>query len=61
MIACSVRQAQCSVEGHSSHFSRISNEFQVATIYHVQYSLGRKESEGYGLGDVRRYVHLHFR
>jgi len=51
------------LRGHSFHYSRISNEFQVATNYHLQYSLsGRMESEGYRVGNtLASYVHLHFR
>jgi cobyrinic acid a,c-diamide synthase len=51
------------LRGHSFHYSRISNEFQVATNYQLQYSLsGRMESEGYRVGNtLASYVHLHFR
>jgi cobyrinic acid a,c-diamide synthase len=60
---CLLGKAGTMLRGHSFHCSRISNEFQVATNYHVQYSLsGRKESEGYRLGNMlASYVHLHFR
>jgi cobyrinic acid a,c-diamide synthase len=60
---CLLGKAGTVLRGHSFHYSRISNEFQVATSYHVQYSLsGRKESEGYRLGNMlASYVHLHFR
>jgi cobyrinic acid a,c-diamide synthase len=60
---CLLGKAGTVLRGHSFHYSRISNEFQVATNYHVQYSLsGRKESEGYRLGNMlASYVHLHFR
>ncbi len=51
------------LRGHSFHYSRISNEFQAATNYQVQYSLsGRTKSEGYRLGNMlASYMHLHFR
>jgi cobyrinic acid a,c-diamide synthase len=60
---CLLGKAGTVLRGHSFHYSRISNEFQVATNYQVQYSLsGRKESEGYRLGNMlASYVHLHFR
>jgi cobyrinic acid a,c-diamide synthase len=60
---CLLGKAGTVLRGHSFHYSRISNEFQVATNYHVQYSLsGRKESGGYRLGNMlASYVHLHFR
>ncbi len=60
---CLLGKAGTVLRGHSFHYSRISNEFQVATNYHVQYSLsGRMENEGYRLGNMlASYVHLHFR
>jgi cobyrinic acid a,c-diamide synthase len=60
---CLLGKAGTKLRGHSFHYSRISNEFQVATNYHLQYSLsGREESEGYRLGNMlASYVHLHFR
>jgi cobyrinic acid a,c-diamide synthase len=60
---CLLGKAGTVLRGHSFHYSRISNEFQVATNYHLQYSLsGRTESEGYRLGNMlASYVHLHFR
>jgi cobyrinic acid a,c-diamide synthase len=60
---CLLGKAGTVLRGHSFHYSRISNEFQVATNYHLQYSLsGREESEGYRLGNMlASYVHLHFR
>jgi cobyrinic acid a,c-diamide synthase len=60
---CLLGKAGTALRGHSFHYSRISNEVQVATNYHLQYSLsGNKESEGYRLGNVlASYVHLHFR
>jgi len=60
---CLLGKAGTELRGHSFHYSRISNEVQVATNYHLQYSLsGREESEGYRLGNLlASYVHLHFR
>jgi cobyrinic acid a,c-diamide synthase len=60
---CLLGKAGTVLRGHSFHYSRISNQFEVATNYHVQYSLsGRKESEGYRLSNMlASYVHLHFR
>jgi cobyrinic acid a,c-diamide synthase len=60
---CLLGKAGTVLRGHSFHYSRISNEFQVATNYHLQYSLsGHEESEGYRQGNVlASYVHLHFR
>ena len=60
---CLLGKAGTVLRGHSFHYSRISNEFNVATNYHLNYSLsGGKASEGYRLGNVlASYVHLHFR
>jgi cobyrinic acid a,c-diamide synthase len=60
---CLLGKAGTVLRGHSFHYSRISNEFHVATHYHLQYSLsGREEREGYCLGNtLASYVHLHFR
>jgi len=60
---CLIGKAGTVLRGHSFHYSRISNEVQVATNYRVQYSLsGRAENEGYRLRNVlASYVHLHFR
>ncbi|MHB1699392.1 MAG: cobyrinate a,c-diamide synthase [Acidobacteriaceae bacterium] len=60
---CLLGKAGAALRGHSFHYSRISNEVQVATNYRLQYSLsGYKESEGYRQGNVlASYVHLHFR
>jgi cobyrinic acid a,c-diamide synthase len=51
------------VRGHSFHYSRIASQGDVATNYHVQYSLsGREEQEGFRHGYVlASYIHLHFR
>src|SRR5260370_31234722 len=60
---CLLGKAGTVLRGHSFHYSRVSNEFQVATNYHVPYSLsGRMENAGYRLGNMlASYVHLHFR
>ncbi|MCU1322710.1 MAG: Cobyrinic acid A,C-diamide synthase [Acidobacteriaceae bacterium] len=60
---CLLGKAGTVLRGHSFHYSRISNEFQAATNYRLQYSLsGREENEGYRLGNMlASYVHLHFR
>ena len=60
---CLLGKAGTVLRGHSFHYSRISNEFQVDTNYQLQYSLsGRTESEGYRVGNtLASYVHLHFR
>jgi cobyrinic acid a,c-diamide synthase len=51
------------VRGHSFHHSRITSQGDVATIYHVQYSMsGKEEFEGFQQGNVlASYIHLHFR
>jgi cobyrinic acid a,c-diamide synthase len=51
------------VRGHSFHYSRIASQVEVATSYHVQYSMsGKEEMEGFGRGNVlASYIHLHFR
>jgi cobyrinic acid a,c-diamide synthase len=51
------------VRGHSFHHSRITSQGDVATNYHVQYSIsGKEESEGFQQGNVlASYIHLHFR
>jgi cobyrinic acid a,c-diamide synthase len=51
------------VRGHSFHHSRITSQGDVATNYHVQYSMsGKEEPEGYRQGNVlASYIHLHFR
>jgi cobyrinic acid a,c-diamide synthase len=51
------------VRGHSFHHSRIASQGNVATSYHVQYSMsGEEELEGFRRGNVlASYIHLHFR
>jgi cobyrinic acid a,c-diamide synthase len=51
------------VRGHSFHQSRIASQGDVATNYHVQYSMsGKEELEGFRQGNVlASYIHLHFR
>jgi cobyrinic acid a,c-diamide synthase len=51
------------VRGHSFHHSRIASQGEVATSYHVQYSMsGKEEREGFRRGNVlASYIHLHFR
>jgi cobyrinic acid a,c-diamide synthase len=51
------------VRGHSFHHSRIASQGNVATSYHVQYSMsGKEELEGFRRGNVlASYIHLHFR
>jgi cobyrinic acid a,c-diamide synthase len=51
------------VRGHSFHYSRIAAQGDVATSYHVQYSMsGNEEIEGFRRGNVlASYIHLHFR
>jgi cobyrinic acid a,c-diamide synthase len=51
------------VRGHSFHHSRIVSRDELATSYHVQYSMsGKEELEGYRQGSVLAgYIHLHFR
>jgi cobyrinic acid a,c-diamide synthase len=51
------------VRGHSFHHSRIVSQGDVATNYHVQYSMsGKEEFEGFRQGNVlASYIHLHFR
>ena len=51
------------VRGHSFHHSRIASQGEVATNYHVQYSMsGKEELEGFRQGNVlASYIHLHFR
>jgi cobyrinic acid a,c-diamide synthase len=51
------------VRGHSFHHSRIGSQGEVATNYHVQYSMsGKEELEGFRQGNVvASYIHLHFR
>jgi cobyrinic acid a,c-diamide synthase len=51
------------VRGHSFHHSRILSQDEVATSYHVQYSMsGKEELEGFRQGSVlASYIHLHFR
>jgi cobyrinic acid a,c-diamide synthase len=51
------------VRGHSFHHSRIISRGEVATSYHVQYSMsGKEELEGFCQGNVlASYIHLHFR
>jgi cobyrinic acid a,c-diamide synthase len=51
------------VRGHSFHHSRIASQGEVATNYHVQYSMsGKEEREGFRRGNVlASYIHLHFR
>jgi cobyrinic acid a,c-diamide synthase len=50
------------VRGHSFHYSRICSDCEVATSYHVDFSLsGKQQQEGFTLGNVlASYVHLHF-
>ena len=51
------------VRGHSFHHSRIASQGNVATSYHVQYSMsGNEELGGFRRGNVlASYIHLHFR
>jgi cobyrinic acid a,c-diamide synthase len=51
------------VRGHSFHHSRIVSQGEVATSYHVQYSMsGKEELEGFRHANVlASYIHLHFR
>jgi cobyrinic acid a,c-diamide synthase len=51
------------VRGHSFHYSKIASRGDVATSYHVHYSMsGKEEMEGFRLGNVlASYIHLHFR
>jgi cobyrinic acid a,c-diamide synthase len=51
------------VRGHSFHHSRIASQGDVATSYHVQYSMsGKEELEGFRQGNVlASYIHVHFR
>jgi len=51
------------VRGHSFHHSRIASQGDVATSYHVQYSMsGNDELEGFHQGNVlASYIHVHFR
>jgi cobyrinic acid a,c-diamide synthase len=51
------------VRGHSFHYSKIASQGDVATSYHVHYSMsGKEEMEGFRLGNVlASYIHLHFR
>ena len=51
------------VRGHSFHHSRIASQGDVATNYHVQYSIsGKEELEGFRQGNVlSSYIHVHFR
>ena len=51
------------VRGHSFHHSRIASQGDVATSYHVQYSMsGNGELEGFRQGNLlASYIHVHFR
>jgi cobyrinic acid a,c-diamide synthase len=51
------------VRGHSFHHTQIASRGDVATSYHVQYSMsGREELEGFRRGNVlASYIHVHFR
>jgi cobyrinic acid a,c-diamide synthase len=51
------------VRGHSFHQSRIISQGNVATSYHLKYSMsGKEELEGFRQGNVlASYIHLHFR
>jgi cobyrinic acid a,c-diamide synthase len=51
------------VRGHSFHHSQIASQGEIATNYHVQYSMsGKREREGFRRGNVlASYIHLHFR
>jgi cobyrinic acid a,c-diamide synthase len=51
------------VRGHSFHHTQIASRGDVATSYHVQYSMsGKEELEGFRKGNVlTSYIHLHFR
>jgi cobyrinic acid a,c-diamide synthase len=51
------------IRGHSFHHSQIVSLGDVATNYHVQYSLSDKEElEGFRIDNVlASYIHLHFR
>ena len=50
------------VRGHSFHYSRVTGQHLLPTVYQLHYSLsGQIEHEGFVLGNVlASYVHLHF-
>lgn len=60
---CLLGRKGTAVRGHSFHHSRIASQGDVATNYHVQYSMsGKEEQEGFRQGNVlASYIHLHFR
>ncbi|ADW69081.1 cobyrinate a,c-diamide synthase [Granulicella tundricola] len=51
------------IRGHSFHYSRLTNEPELNTAYHLDYSLSKRQApEGYTRGNIlASYVHLHFR
>jgi len=51
------------VRGHSFHHTRIASQGNVATSYHLQYSMsGKEELEGFRQDNVlASYIHVHFR
>jgi cobyrinic acid a,c-diamide synthase len=51
------------VRGHSFHHTRMASQGDVATSYHLQYSMsGKEELEGFRQGNVlASYIHVHFR
>jgi cobyrinic acid a,c-diamide synthase len=51
------------VRGHSFHHTRIASQGNVATSYHLQYSMsGKEELEGFCQDNVlASYIHVHFR
>jgi cobyrinic acid a,c-diamide synthase len=51
------------VRGHSFHHSRIASQGNIATSYHLQYSMsGKEELEGFCQDNVlASYIHVHFR
>ena len=60
---CLLGRKGMAIRGHSFHYSRIASQREVATCYHVQYSIsGKEELEGFRRGNVlASYIHLHFR
>jgi cobyrinic acid a,c-diamide synthase len=60
---CLLGRKGTEIRGHSFHHSRIASQGEIATSYHVQYSIsGKEEQEGFRQGNVlASYIHLHFR
>jgi cobyrinic acid a,c-diamide synthase len=60
---CLLGSKGTTVRGHSFHYSSILSRGDMATSYHVRYSMsGKEELEGFRLGNVlASYVHLHLR